>query len=108
MEDNMIQEYRNDLQWVTKSLQIEETDLKMFTSRPVFTDASLEKLKRKIFEYTTTKEKENIFNQWIDKVNYSVGVIQYLRAIYAASNGEKNEHRSNFLPINIHNELKKR
>jgi len=107
MEDEMISQYRTELDWVAKELQVKDSDIKMFASRPVFSDANLDKLKRKVFEYTTTTEKEEIFSQWADKINYSVGVIQYLRNIYAASNGEKNEHSPNFVPIIVSHALRK-
>lgn len=108
LEDKLIEQYDSDVQWITNFLNITENELKMFPTRPVFTDAGLEKLKSKVFEYATTDSKERYFNQWIDKINYSVGAVQYFRGLYAASNGENNEHRRNFLPINIYEELQKR
>ncbi len=108
LEDKLIEQYDSDVQWITNFLEIKESDRKMFPTRPVFTDAGLEKLKSKVFEHATTDSKERYFNQWIDKINYSVGAVQYFRDLYAASNGEDNEQRHNFLPINIYQELKKR
>ncbi len=107
LEDKLIEQYDSDVQWITNFLEIKEKDRKMFPTRPVFTDVGLEKLKSKVFEYATTDRKEDYFNQWIEKINYSVGAVDFFRKLYAASNGEDNEHRHNFLPINIHEELQK-
>ncbi len=107
LEDKLIEQYDADVEWITSSLEIKESDLKMFPTRPVFTDAALEKLKQRVFQYTTTDRKEEYFNEWIEKINYSVGAVNFFRELYAASNGENNEQRHNFLPINIHQELHK-
>ncbi len=107
LEDKLIEQYDSDVQWITNFLEIKGNELKMFPTRPVFTDAGLEKLKSKVFQYTTTDKKEEYFNQWIEKINYSVGAVQYFRELYTASNGENNAQRHNFLPINIYEELQK-
>ncbi len=107
LEDKLIEQYDSDVQWIASFLEIKKNDLKMFPTRPVFSDAGLEKLKSSVFQYTTTDKKEEYFNQWIDKINYSVGAVQFFRELYAASNGEDNAQRHNFLPINIYEELRK-
>lgn len=107
LEDKLIEQYDSESNWIKSRLDISDAAFKMFPTRPVFTDAGLEKLKSKVFEYANTQEKEAYFNQWIEKINYSVGAVDYFRKLYAASNGEDNEQRRNFLPINIHQELQK-
>ena len=107
LENELIDQYHSELKWIVSVLDVKEDDSKKFPSRPVFTDAGLEKLKVKLFEYTTTDKKEDYFNQWIEKINYSVGAVQYLRGLYAASNGADNAQRHNFLPIKINEELQK-
>ncbi|MBP2834000.1 hypothetical protein J8281_17525 [Aquimarina sp. U1-2] len=107
LEDKLIEQYDSDVQWITNFLEIKEKDKKMFPTRPVFSDVALEKLKSKVFDYATTDRKEDYFNQWIEKINYSVGAVDYFRKLYAASNGENNEHRYNFEPINIHAALRR-
>ncbi len=107
LEDKLIEQYDSDVQWITNFLEIKEKEIKMFPTRPVFSEAGLEKLKSNVFEYATTDSKERYFNQWIDKINYSVGAVRYFRDLFAASNGEDNEQRHNFLPINIKGELQK-
>ncbi len=108
LEDKLIEQYDADVEWITSFLEIKESELKMFPTRPVFTDAGLEKLKSKVFEYATTESKEAYFNQWIEKINYSVGAVNFFRELYAASNGANNSQRQNFLPINISKALQGR
>ncbi len=105
LEDKLIEQYSADVEWVANFLEIKESDLKMFPTRPVFIDAKLEKLKSNVFQYTSTPKKEDYFNQWIEKINYSVGAVQFFRELYAASNGQNNAQRHNFLPINIYDAL---
>ncbi|TPN82279.1 hypothetical protein [Aquimarina algicola] len=107
LEDKLINQYTTELEWIGSTLNIKDNDLKMFPTRPVFTDAALEKLKSKVFDYVDTDEKEDYFNQWIEKINYSVGAVQYFSDMYAASNGENNSQRRDFLPINISEALQK-
>ncbi|MEW7290685.1 hypothetical protein [Aquimarina sp. 2304DJ70-9] len=107
LEDKLIEQYDADVQWITSFLDIKGDKLKMFPTRPVFTDTGLEKLKSEVFQYTNTDKKEDYFNQWIEKINYSVGAVNFFRELYAASNGEKNAQRHNFLPINVYEELHK-
>ncbi|WP_148639347.1 hypothetical protein [Aquimarina longa] len=108
LENKLIKQYQTDLEWIESVLDIKEGEFKKLPSRPVYTDANLEKLKAKVFEYATTSKKEDYFNQWIEKINYSVGAVGYFQELYAASNGKDNAQRYNFLPINIYNELHKR
>ncbi|WP_103866208.1 hypothetical protein [Aquimarina sp. I32.4] len=105
LEDKLLEQYKADIKWIQSELEIKESELKMFPTRPVFTDAGLEKLKGKVFEYVTNDRKESYFNKWIEKINYSVGAVGFFRELYGASNGEDNSQRHNFLPINIHEEL---
>ncbi len=107
LEDELVDQYRSDVQWIESKLQITEAEFEIFPSRPIFSDEGLEKMKAKVFEYATTDRKEDYFNQWIEKVNYSYGAVGYFKEIYAASNGENNAQRYNFLPINIYEELQK-
>ncbi len=107
LEDKLIEQYDSESNWIKERLDISESAFKMFPTRPVFTDQGLEKLKSKVFDYANTDEKEAYFNQWIEKINYSVGAVNFFRELYAASNGEDNGQRHNFLPINIYEELKK-
>lgn len=108
LENKLLEQYRSDVDWIKLALDIEEGEFEIFPSRPVFTDQGLEKLKAKVFEYTTTDKKENNFNKWIEKINYSVGAVRFFNELYAASNGEDNEQRYNFLPINIYEALQGR
>lgn len=108
LEDKLIEQYDKDVEWISSSLEMKESDLKMFPTRPVFTDVALEKLKKKVFDYVNTDQQEGYFYKWIEKINYSVGAVQYFRELYAASNGENNAQRHNFLPINISQELRNR
>ncbi|GAA4278323.1 hypothetical protein [Aquimarina mytili] len=107
LEDKLIEQYDSESKWIKSRLDISENAFKMFPTRPVFTDQGLEKLKSKVFDYANTDEKEEYFNQWIEKINYSVGAVNFFRELYAASNGEDNAQRHNFLPINIYQELHK-
>ncbi len=107
LENKLIKQYQSDLQWIESLLDVKEGEFKKLPSRPVFTDDGLEKLKATVFEYATTEKKEAYFYQWIEKINYSVGAVNFFRELYAASNGEDNEQRHNFLPINIYAELQK-
>ncbi|WP_271764708.1 hypothetical protein [Aquimarina algiphila] len=107
LEDKLVAQYQADVKWIESKLQITEGEFKIFPSRPIFTEAGLEKLKGKVFEYATSDKKEDYFNQWIEKVNYSYGAVGYFNEIFAASNGEDNAQRHNFLPINIYEELHK-
>ncbi|WP_025743640.1 hypothetical protein [Aquimarina pacifica] len=107
LENKLVDQYQKDVQWIESYLEISEGDFKIFPSRPIFTDADLEKLKGKVFEYADTDAKEKYFYQWIDKINYSVGAVRFFKELYAASNGTNNEQRYNFLPINIYEELNK-
>ncbi|GGX27244.1 hypothetical protein [Aquimarina muelleri] len=108
LENKLLEQYRSDVDWIKSVLDIEEGEFEIFPSRPVFTDQGLEKLKGKVFEYTTTDKKENDFNKWIEKINYSVGAGRFFNDLYAASNGENNGQRHNFLPINIYEALQNR
>ncbi len=104
-EENLIQQYHSDIEWVASSLDIPKNELKMFSIRLEYNDETLEALKAKVFEYAETDQKENSFNQWIEKINYSYGAIGYIRELYAASSGEDNSQRHNFLPIVVSKEL---
>ncbi|WP_160114533.1 hypothetical protein [Aquimarina sp. AU474] len=104
-EGNLIQQYHSDIEWISSSLDIPKNDLTIFALRLDYTDESLEELKGKVFEYAETDQKEDYFNQWIEKINYSYGAINFIREIYAASKGEDNSQRDNFLPIIISKEL---
>lgn len=108
LENKLLEQYHSDVDWIKSALDIEEGEFEIFPSRPVFTDQGLEKLKAKVFEYTTTDKKEDTFNKWIEKINYSVGAVRFFNELYAASNGEENGQRHNFLPINIHEALQGR
>lgn len=108
LEDKLIEQYKSDVEWIETFLEITDKELKLFPTRPVFNEHGLEKLKARVFEYATTPKKEEVFNEWIEKINYSVGAVRYFRDLYAASNGENNEQRHNFLPINIYEELQKK
>ncbi len=105
LEDKLVEQYQKDIDWVESYLEISESDLKIFPTRPIFKDADLEKLKGKIFEYADTDRKEEYFYKWIDKINYSVGAVQFFKELLAASKGADNGQRYNFLPINIYDEL---
>jgi hypothetical protein len=107
LENKLIKQYQTDLQWIESLLEVKEGEFKKLPSRPVFTDNGLEKLKSTVFEYVTTDKKEEYFNQWIEKINYSVGAVSFFRELFVASNGENNAQRHNFLPINIYEELQK-
>ena len=107
LENKIVEEYQADVKWIESKLQITEGEFEIFPSRPVFTDQGLEKLKAKVFEYTTSESKERDFNKWIDKINYSVGAMRFFKELYEASTGKKNEQSHNFEPINIHDELQK-
>ncbi len=107
LENKIVDEYQADVKWIESKLQITEGEFEIFPSRPVFTDQGLEKLKAKVFEYTTSESKERDFNKWIDKINYSVGAMRFFKDLYEASNGKKNGQSHNFEPINIHDELQK-
>lgn len=108
LENKLLEQYHSDVDWIKSALDIEEGEFEIFPSRPVFTDQGLEKLKAKVFEYTTTDKKEDTFNKWIEKINYSVGAVRFFNELYAASNGEENGQRHNFLPINIYEALQGR
>ncbi len=108
LENKLIDQYRKEVDWIKALLEIKGGEFEVFPSRPVLTDADLEKLKQKVFQYTTTPEKEDYFNQWIEKINYSVGAERFFKELYAASNGVNNSQRHNFLPINIYDELQKK
>ncbi|WP_152538271.1 hypothetical protein [Aquimarina megaterium] len=105
LENKLIKQYQTDLQWIENLLGVKEGEFKKLPSRPVFTDNGLEKLKGTVFEYVNTDQKEEDFYKWIEKINYSVGAVKYFRDLYAASNGENNEQRRHFLPINIYDAL---
>ena len=107
LENKIVEEYQADVKWIESKLQITEGEFEIFPSRPVFTDQGLEKLKAKVFEYTTSESKERDFNKWIDKINYSVGAMRFFKDLYEASNGKQNGQSHNFEPINIHDELQK-
>ncbi|AXT58951.1 hypothetical protein D1816_00815 [Aquimarina sp. AD10] len=106
LEEKLVKQYRSDVDWIKSLLDIkEDSEFKVFPSRPIFSDADLEKLKGQVFEYADTDNKEKRFYEWIEKINYSVGAVRYFRELYAASNGKNNEQRRNFLPINIYEAL---
>ncbi|WP_438424200.1 hypothetical protein [Aquimarina macrocephali] len=107
LENKLIKQYQKDLQWIENLLGVKEGEFKKLPSRPVFSNNGLEKLKGTVFEYVNTDQKEEDFYKWIEKINYSVGAVQYFRDLFAASNGENNEQRRHFLPINIYEELQK-
>ncbi|WP_160111934.1 hypothetical protein [Aquimarina sp. AU58] len=107
LENKLIKQYQTDLQWIENLLGVKEGEFKKLPSRPVFTDNGLEKLKGTVFEYVNTDQKEEDFYKWIEKINYSVGAVKYFRDLFAASNGENNEQRHLFLPINIYDVLQK-
>ncbi len=108
LENKLIRQYQSDLKWIQSMLGIKEDEFRKLPSRPIFTDSNLEKLKAKVFEYATTDRKEGYFYEWIEKINYSVGAVNFFSELYAASNGEENGQRHNFLPINIYDELQKK
>ncbi|GAA3512358.1 hypothetical protein GCM10022393_27630 [Aquimarina addita] len=106
MENKLVEDYRSDVEWVKSMLDItEKKEFELFPSRPIMTDEGFDKLKTKVFEYATTESKERYFYQWMDKVNYSVGAFRFFKSLYNASNGEDNEQRPNFLPINVYEVL---
>ncbi|PKV51931.1 hypothetical protein ATE84_4031 [Aquimarina sp. MAR_2010_214] len=105
LENKLIKQYQTDLQWIENLLGVKEGEFKKLPSRPVFTEAGLEKLKGTVFEYVNTDQEEEDFYKWIEKINYSVGAVKYFRDLFAASNGESNEQRRHFLPINVYNAL---
>lgn len=107
LENKLIKQYQTDLQWIENLLGVKEGEFKKLPSRPVFTNNGLEKLKGTVFEYANTDKKEENFYKWIEKINYSVGAVQFFRDLFAASNGENNAQKHNFLPINIYEELQK-
>ncbi|WP_103072195.1 hypothetical protein [Aquimarina sediminis] len=107
LENNLIAQYHSDLDWIESSLDIPKSVFEKLPTRPVFLNNSLEELKAKVFEYANTESQERYFNQWIEKINYSVGAVEYFQKLFTASNGESNEHRHNFLPINIYEELQR-
>ena len=106
MEDKIILQYRSDVEWIKSQLDITDDQSKLFPTRPIFDDRSLEALKSKVFQYTTTSTKENAFNKWIERVNYSYGAVLFLRELYAASNGENNPQSRNFESINVYEALR--
>ncbi|WP_159025596.1 hypothetical protein [Aquimarina sp. Aq78] len=107
LENKLIKQYQTDLQWIENLLGVKEGEFKKLPSRPVFTDNGLEKLKGTVFEYVNTDQKEEDFYKWIEKINYSVGAVKYFRDLFAASNGENNEQRHHFLPINVYDALQR-
>lgn len=107
LENTLVGDYQKDVKWIESMLDIKEAEFKLFPSRPVFTDAEFDKLKSKVFEYTDTEIKEKYFYKWMEKVNYSVGVMRFFQDLYSASNGVENDQRAVFLPMNVYEELHK-
>ncbi len=106
MEEKVMVQYRIDVEWIKARLGISDDQSKLFPTRPIFDDPSLEKLKQKVYQYTETPKKEAYFNEWIDKINYSYGVVLFLREMYAASNGTSNGQSHNFTPVNLYQALR--
>jgi len=101
VQNNLVDQYTKDVQWIESKLSISEDKSKIFPTRPVMSDADAKKLKDKVVSYVDSQSTYDLYNQWEAKFDYSVASMRFFQQLYDASNGTKNESRSVFLPIKI-------